>query len=115
MIIVDASVNVAVLRIICSGSYGEGSEGNPSGRLVEDTIRRFMECDADPPNEVVIDFTRVEYVWGDGPGWSVMPWARHVKVTYLASDKNERALRGLFSATNLDKVLNITISRVDDA
>ena len=115
MIIVDAAVDGAVLRLVCSGTYGVGSEGNPSGHVVKDTIKRFMNCDADPPTEVVIDFTRVEYVWGDGPGWSVVPWALHAKVTYLVSDQNEEALTRLFSTTKLYKVLKITISRVDHA
>ncbi len=115
MITVDAAMIGTCVRITCTGFYGVGSEGNPSGHLVKDAIKRFMDCDGDRPSEVLIDFSGVEYVWGDGPGWSVMPWARQLNVTYLVSDRNEQALRGLFSATNLDKVLKITITRVDAA
>ncbi len=115
MFTVVAKVVGTCLQITCTGFYGVGSEGTSTGRLVRDTIKRFMDCDTDRPSEIVIDFTSVDYIWGDGPGWSVMPWARQLSVTYLVSDRNEEALRELFSSTRLDKFLKITITQVKDA
>lgn len=110
MITTEATVNGDCLLITCSGVYGVGSEGTLSGRLVHDAIKPFMDSDAEQPSEFVIDFTGVEYVWGDGPAWSVLPWAaKGVKVTYLASDRTATALRDLFSGTHLDKLINTAV------
>lgn len=114
MISVDAVVNGTRLWITCSGDWGVGSEGTPSGRLLNETIKRFMKDAVERPSEVVIDFTKVDYLGGDGPGWSLLPYSRYAKVTYLVNDRNEQALRDLFSATNLDKLLNITFSNCGD-
>jgi hypothetical protein len=64
--------------------------------------------------EIVIDFTKVDYLWGDGPGWSVIGKAtRGVKITYLAGEQSGRCLQELFAVTHLDQFINVVV--VNDA
>lgn len=113
MITIESTVNEGRLRITCSGVFGVGAEGNLSGRILGDAIKRLMDGEAEPPSEVVIDFTDVEYEWGDGPAWSVLPWAvKGLTVTYLARGRAAMGLQDLFSEARLDRCLSIAVVQI---
>ena len=77
MEILGLSYRDGVLEVICSGRYGVGSEGNPSGRLVATSIEGWMADHPDQPvSRVTVDYRKVDYSWGDGPIWSVIPLFR---------------------------------------
>ena len=96
--------NDAVLTVICAGTFGVGSEGNPSGKLLMEAIDRWMLAHpGDRVEQAVIDFTHVDYTWGDGPVWSLLPFIRNglTKVRLKASSQNWKPLDELIHVTNL--------------
>jgi hypothetical protein len=65
----------SVLVVKCSGVFGIGSEGNPSGSLLTKSIDEWMLSHPDERvEELVIDYSDVEYSWGDGPVSSMIPF-----------------------------------------
>jgi hypothetical protein len=93
-----------VLMVRCSGAFGIGSKGNPSGKLLTESIERWMlshpgEC----VEQVVIDYTHVDYSWGDGPLWSMLPFIKRglTKVRLIASPRNRKPLKELVNASRL--------------
>lgn len=108
--IIDSRVDNACLRLSCAGSFGVGSQGNPSGQLLKRTIEMALAEAGTSVSEVVIDFTNVQYEWGDGPTWAVLPAIRRgLKVTYVAKGEAKKALANLFQATGLDRLGNLTV------
>ena len=96
--------NDAVLMVICAGTFGVGSEGNPSGRLLKEAIERWMLAHpGDRVEQAVIDFAHVDYTWGDGPVWSLLPFIKSglTKVRLKASVQNWKPLDELIHVTNL--------------
>jgi hypothetical protein len=87
-----------VLRVMCSGPYGVGSKGNPSAKVLRETIENWM--DAHPElrvEQIEIDYTDVEYFWGDGPVSSVLPLIKRgvTRIRLIASSQNRAALQSL--------------------
>ena len=63
------------LEVKCSGEYGVGSEGNPSAELVRVSIERWIADHPDQPvAQIDVDYTDVDYTWGDGPVSSMVPF-----------------------------------------
>jgi hypothetical protein len=112
MQITDVTVSDGCLRITCAGPFGIGSLGNPSGLALQQALEAALSREATSIEEVVIDFTRVHYEWGDGPGWAVFPAIRRgFRITYLAGAENHEALAGLMSATRFDRWVAVEAKR----
>ncbi len=101
------------LSVRCSGTFGIGSLGNPSGDLLRESIRHWM---TDHPAAVVtriqVDLTIVEYIWGGGPVSSMMPLFRSGirEVQVLAGPQNADALEELIQAC---RIPGFIIKRLD--
>jgi hypothetical protein len=113
MITARAVAQGSCLLIDCAGSWEHDPRGTRCGYLLHDTIRRGMAEATTAISEIVIDLTKVSYLGGDGPGWSVLGKAtRGVKITYLAGEHGGRCLRELFAVTRLDQFIEVVV--VDD-
>ena len=93
-----------VVSVRCTGTVAIGSESIASMRPVGDALARWMREHPDQPvREVVVDFTDVDYQWGDAPVACFMPFIlkgiQHVR--YLAGSASAPALEGLVASTNL--------------
>src|SRR4051812_357139 len=110
MITAEAAAEGSYLRIVCAGPWGSDSRGTRCGYLLRDTIRRGLSDATTAITEIVIDFTKVDYGLGDGPGWAVLEWATEgVKVTYLAGERGGRFLQQFFAIVDLDRFINFVI------
>ena len=95
------------LTVKCSGTFGIGSEGIPSGNRLKESIEQWV---ADHPMAVVsrihIDMTSVAYEWGDGPISSMISFlgsgVGHVQI--LAGAQNAKALESLVKACRIPRV-----------
>jgi hypothetical protein len=93
-----------VLRLRCSGIVGIGSESTASMRPVSDAVAGWMRDHPDQAvREIVVDFTAVDYRWGDAPAACFIPFRRHGvrRVRFLAGAGSAQALESLFGALNL--------------
>jgi len=114
MRIIETSVRNGCLRIACAGPFGVGSEGNPSGHLLKRTLETALDAPDPGINEVVIDFTEVEYEWGDGPAWAVWPaFRRNLKVRYVARGTAGKSLAELFRVTGFAPTWDIQVDEAD--
>jgi hypothetical protein len=110
MITAEAATAGSCLRVDCAGSWEYDPGGTRCGYLLRDTIRRGISDATTAITEIAIDFTKVNYLGGDGPGWSVLgKWTRGVKVTYLAGERSGQLLRELFAVTHMDMLINVVI------
>ena len=56
------------LIINCSGEFGEGSNSAPAGNIVAEQIGKWISANPNIRIKCVeIDFSKVNYEWGDGP------------------------------------------------
>ena len=88
----------SILSVKCSGVFGIGTDGNPSGRLLSKSIKAWMENHPESKVEqIYVDFTGVDYTWGNGPVSSLVIFvARGVtRVHYIASHQNRKPLENL--------------------
>ena len=96
------------LRVKCAGPFGVGSEGHASAVLLRETIDAWlMSPGHGRVDELIIDFTDVDYEWGDGPVTSTLPFVakrRVARVRLLANARNQRALESLVDASGLEAV-----------
>jgi hypothetical protein len=93
-----------VLTVRCSGVFGAGSEGNPSTALLRDSIKSWLqEHRGNPLAEIELDLSNVEYVWGDGPVSSMLPFvaAGVSRVRIISSPDNRDALQNLIEESNV--------------
>jgi len=98
------SAECGILSVKCSGKFGVGSGGNPSAELLMGTIKQWM---SDHPEqsvtEIEIDYTRVDYAWGDGPVWSMVGLLDQGvdKFRLIGSSSNCDSLKGLLEGCRL--------------
>jgi hypothetical protein len=110
MITAEATVEGSCLWVDCDGSWEYDSRGTQCGYLLRDTIQRGMNEATTAITELVIDFTKVNYLRGDGPGWSVLgKTTKGVKITYLAGEQSSQRLQELFTITHLDQIINVVV------
>ena len=105
-----------ILSVKCSGKYGVGSGGNPSAELLLGTIKQWKsDHPEEPVTEIEIDYTRVDYSWGDGPVSSMGPLlAQGVeKVRLIGSSSNCEPLKGLLEGCRLPWFELLRIDEVD--
>jgi hypothetical protein len=113
MITAEAAAEGACLRVDCAGSWEYDSRGSQCGHLLRATIERGMNEATTAITEIVIEFTKVNYLGGDGPGWSVLgKTTKGVKITYLADEPTGQRLQELFAVTRLDQFINVVIMDV---
>ena len=97
MKIESVSSEGAILTVQCSGVFRVSSESMSPGNLITGAINRWM---IENPNkqleEIVLDFTLVDYVWGDGVLWSLLQFKKRgvSKFRLLSSPKNHKTLEG---------------------
>ena len=117
MITAEATTEGTCLRVDCVGTWEYDSGGTRCGHLVRNTIQRGMSEATTAITEIVIDFTKVNYLGGDGPGWSVLgKTTRGVKITYLAGEQSGQGLQELFAVTRLEtSLISITIGSFSSA
>jgi len=100
--------NDSVLTLRCSGTFGIGSEGNPSGILITESVEGWMlSHPGENVEQLVVDYTNVEYSWGDGPLSSVIPIIKRgvAKVLLVPSVRNRESLETLVSESNVPWVM----------
>jgi len=93
-----------LLRATCSGVFGIGSQGQPSATLLRESIEEWMlSHPTDRVDHMVIDYTKVEYEWGDGPASSMISFIKGGvnKVRLVANHRNLLPLRNLFTENGL--------------
>jgi hypothetical protein len=103
------------LRVVCSGEFGVGSAGNPSGELLTRAIRRWIgEHKEEPVVEIEIDYSGANYAWGDGPVSSMVPLLAGgiVKCRLIASADNCGPLKNLLEACTLPWFELVRIDRI---
>jgi hypothetical protein len=52
--------------------------------LIANTIKHFSGIENGIITQITIDFSDVDYSWGDGPAWLIIPWVVRCKVTFIA-------------------------------
>jgi hypothetical protein len=113
MITAEATLRGSCLRVDCTGPWEYDSRGTRCGYLLRDAIRRGVDEATTAITEIVIDFTKVDYLGGDGPAWSVLgKTTRGVKITYLVGGPSGQLLRELLAVTHLDQIIDMVV--VDD-
>jgi hypothetical protein len=101
---VTYSPGSGILTLKCSGSFGIGTEGNPSAELLTRTIQHWIaDYPGNPVNEIEIDYTEVDYSWGDGPVSSMVALLGQGVRTFrvIASSSNCDSLKSLLESCNL--------------
>lgn len=112
MEIVKSELIRSRLCICCSGVFGIGSNGNPSGCKIQNAIERFINEQPCPVSDIAIDFTKVEYEWGDGPAWAIMSALQQgLKVKYITNVSNHEAISNLIEVSGLNAIRKIEIER----
>jgi hypothetical protein len=89
------------LNVTCSGEYGVGSKGQASGAVLTEVLRQWMADHADNSIAVIeIDYTAVDYGWGDGPVSSMTPLVRGAPIRFrlIADASNCDSLKSLLEA-----------------
>ena len=89
-----------VLKIICSGEFGIGSNGNPRGAAISSIIEEHFKKKGNEIDSIIIDFQNVDYEWGDGIIWSVYRafYNKQIPVTYYANLNNAKYIQSAISA-----------------
>ena len=90
----------SVLKIICSGEFGIGTIGSPRGAAIRSTIENSIIKKGNEINSIIIDFQNVDYEWGDGIIWSVIPavYNKQIPVTYYANLNNAKYIQSAIFA-----------------
>jgi hypothetical protein len=71
----DINYREGMLQVKCSGEYGVGSDGNPSADLLAKYIALWIADHPDQPvAQIDVDYSEVDYSWGDGPVSSMFPF-----------------------------------------
>ena len=94
----------SILRVKCSGVFGAGSEGNPSGELLNSSIRNWMESHPGARVEQIdIDLIEVDYSWGDGPISSLISFISQdvTRFCFIAGPQNLKPLQNLIKISGL--------------
>lgn len=103
-----------VLKLKCSWVFGIGSKGNPSAAKITKVIEHWI---SDHPETLVtgleLDYTDVDYSWGDGPISSLIPFVVRgiTKVCFVTSSRNYAALESLFEGCRT--VCDFELMRLD--
>jgi len=87
-----------VLRVRCSGTVGIGTESVDSMRSLTDAVASWMgQYPDDFVRDIVVDFTDVDYRWGDAPVSCLLPFFRQgiQRVHYVATASSALALETL--------------------
>ena len=96
--------NEGTLVVTCDGEHGVGSDGRPSAGLLKSTIESWLQ---NHPGQSVaqidVDYTDVNYSWGDGPVSSMIGFSRQGKtrIRLIAGPDNFEALAGLVKSCNI--------------
>ena len=104
MKVTDLEFVDGVLRVTCGGKHGEGSQGQPSAELVRSSIERWIESHPDQSvAQIDVDYTDVDYAWGDGPVSSLVQFYKQgvSKMRIIASRKNLDPLEELVTSCNI--------------
>ena len=90
-----------VLSVRCTGTVGIGSESTASLRPVGEALAGWIR--EHHVREIVVDFTEVDYRWGDAPVACFMPFLREgvQRIRFLAGTGNAQALESLLVAANV--------------
>jgi len=93
-----------VLTVRCSGEVAIGSASVTSMRPVGDAVERWIHEHPDRPVlEIVVDFTTVDYQWGDAPVSCFTALVKRgvQRIRFLAQAGTAEALESLFHSTNM--------------
>lgn len=93
-----------VVSVRCSGTVGIGSESTASLRPVGEAVAAWIRENRDHRvREIVVDFTDVDYRWGDAPIACFIPFIRGgvERIRFLAGSDNAQALESLMVAAHL--------------
>ncbi len=96
--------NEGVLRVTCTGEHGVGSEGHPSAILVKSSIDQWIESHPGQSVSLIeVDYTEVDYVFGDGPVSSLMGFYQQgvSRFRLIAGPNNLESLEGLVKGCNI--------------
>jgi hypothetical protein len=96
--------SAGVLSVRCSGVVGIGGQSVASMRCVSDALAEWMGAHSDDSvREIIVDFTDVDYRWGDAPISCMIRFCRRGdrRVHYVASAGSAAALEGLFRMANI--------------
>ncbi len=108
MEVIDVSQSESTLRIRLAGHHGHGEENLIAGRLVKSVLEDAMDNHRGEFTEVVIDYSEVYGVGGDGPIWSVMPAIqRKIDVRFVACGETYDGLAELLAATRMDQFIRL--------
>ena len=92
------------LTVSCSGRFGVGSRGNVSGDLIARTVKGWIAANSKQQLAVIeVDYTRVEYAWGDGPVSSLVVFIQHgiQRFRLIAGPSNSNSLKNLLESCRL--------------
>jgi hypothetical protein len=103
------------LSLTCAGRFGIGSLGNSPGEQLRAAVDEAV-VSAPALTDVTIDFTAVEYEWGDGPLSALVGpvLRRRLRVTYLARDAVRASLEGLFASSGVRQFGELKVTEPED-
>jgi hypothetical protein len=102
-----------ILKVRCSGKIGHGSESVSSMRPLASAIDAWLNSYADDAvDEIVLDFTDVEYGCGDAPVVCLLPFIKRgvERFRFLASAHSASALESVLATLKLPW---FSVERVD--
>jgi hypothetical protein len=92
------------LTVSCSGAFGVGSRGNVSGDLIARTVKGWIAANSKQQLAVIeVDYTRVEYVWDDGPISSLVVFFQQgiQRFRLIAGPSNCNSLKNLLESCRI--------------
>jgi hypothetical protein len=108
MRVIDTRLDGSQLLIRLSGEYGHGDENLRCGRAVQNALVEALDRHDAAVSSVVIDYSNVNYMGGDGLIWSVSPaFRRRLAVRFVASGETYKRLSELLSATNMGFLIHL--------
>jgi hypothetical protein len=107
-----------VVRVTLSGVYGDGTEGFPSARFLSEKLRALLAQNTEI-DSVEMDYSRVEYDWGDGPTTTLISLFRSTggritRATFISNQSNHVVLQRLCDLTHIDALKEIDIGPDSD-
>ena len=112
--IIEFPDKTEILRFSFAGQYPPGSKGHATSVAIFDYILQVR--DRYSPTALILDFTELDYVWGDDIGGMLMAIKRQDRLQnvscptcLVASGQTAQSLDNLFTTCGLKRIINTEI------
>ena len=108
MKVIDTQLDGSRLWIRLSGEHGFGVENVRSGNLVKEALDAALARHTGTVSEVVVDYSNVTLIGGDGPLWSVRRAIQEkLPVCFIVSGRNYEWLAETLTCTKMDQFIKL--------